>query len=93
MQLKLIRIINCRGFPHLHFEIHGKMYFYGIRGIKKDYTMVLKCWTKFSRDIYLAPHISRVESSRKLLIRFENFKSGRQMFKSSNLYISRTIGP
>jgi hypothetical protein len=33
---KLVKIENRRGHPKLHFEIYGKMYIYGIQGIKKD---------------------------------------------------------
>jgi hypothetical protein len=43
MKCKLLKIENRRGHPNLHFEIDGKNYFYGIRGIRKDYKIVLKC--------------------------------------------------
>ena len=47
MQLKLIKIDNRRGYPNLHFEIDGKLYSYGILGIKADYTMILRCQKQF----------------------------------------------
>jgi hypothetical protein len=43
MKCKIVKIVNSRGFPHLHFEINGKIYFYGIFGVKSDNTIVLKC--------------------------------------------------
>jgi hypothetical protein len=43
MRCKLVKIVNSRGFPHLNFEINGKMYFYGIVGVRADNKIVLQC--------------------------------------------------
>ena len=43
MKCKLIKIANFRGQPNFHFEIDGKMYIYGIRGIRADYKIMLRC--------------------------------------------------
>jgi hypothetical protein len=43
IECKLVKIENSRGFPHLHFEINGKMYFYGIKGVRADNKIVLRC--------------------------------------------------
>ena len=43
INLKLVRIVNRRGNPILHFEIDEKMYFYAIRGVRADFKMSLKC--------------------------------------------------
>jgi hypothetical protein len=43
MKCKLLKIENRSGNPKFHFEIDGKMYIYGIVGIKKDYKIVLRC--------------------------------------------------
>jgi hypothetical protein len=41
---KLVNILtNRRDHPNFHFEINGKLYFYGLRGIKADYRIVLYC--------------------------------------------------
>ena len=53
-QLKIFEKVNCkllkiairRGHPSFHFEINGKMYFYRIRCVKADYTIVLQCLTR-----------------------------------------------
>ena len=46
---KLVKIANHRGFPNYHFEINGKMYFYGFKGIKADYKIVLYCTKKYQK--------------------------------------------
>ena len=43
VKCKLIKIANQRGYPKFHFEINGKIYFYGLRGIRADYKIVLVC--------------------------------------------------
>jgi hypothetical protein len=43
VKVKLVKIENRNGNPNLHFEIDGKMYFYGIEGIESDYKIVLRC--------------------------------------------------
>jgi hypothetical protein len=43
LNCKLVKIENRRGYPKFYFEIDGKIYFYGIRGIKPDYTIILRC--------------------------------------------------
>jgi hypothetical protein len=48
VKCKLVKISNRRRHPYLHFEINGKMYFYGIRGVKPDYKIVLRCHEKIS---------------------------------------------
>jgi hypothetical protein len=44
VKCKLVKIAHtiC-GSPIFYFEINGKMYFYSLRGIKKDYKMTLYC--------------------------------------------------
>ena len=37
LRYKLKKITNNRGNPNFHFEINGKYYVYGFRGIKRDY--------------------------------------------------------
>ena len=43
LNCKLVKIVNCRGYPQLHFVIDEKMYFYGIKGIRADYKIILRC--------------------------------------------------
>jgi hypothetical protein len=43
VKCKLLKIENNRGHPKFHFEIDEKIYFYGLRGIKADYKIVLCC--------------------------------------------------
>ena len=43
LKCKLVKIVDCRGSPHLHFEINGKMHFYGIVGVRADNKIVLRC--------------------------------------------------
>ena len=40
---KILGITHRRGHPHFHFEIDGKIYFYGIRGITANYKIILRC--------------------------------------------------
>jgi hypothetical protein len=40
-EFRLVDIVKRRGHPNFHFEINGKIYFYGCHGIKADYTIVL----------------------------------------------------
>jgi hypothetical protein len=44
VKCKLLKIENRRGHPIFHFEINGKMYCYGIRGIRANYKIVLRCY-------------------------------------------------
>ena len=43
VEYKLIKVTNNRGNPNFHFEINGKYYVYGFRGIKRDYKIVFAC--------------------------------------------------
>ena len=43
LKCELVKIVNSRGFPHLHFQIDGKMYFYRIVGVRPDNKIVLQC--------------------------------------------------
>jgi hypothetical protein len=43
IKFKLLNIFDRRGHPTFHFEINEKVYFYGIKGIKSDYTIILQC--------------------------------------------------
>ena len=52
VEIKLLKIANRLGHPHLHFEIDGKMYFYEIHGIKVDYKIVLRCQKKFLKSTF-----------------------------------------
>jgi hypothetical protein len=40
---KLLKITTRRGYPSFHFDINGKIYFYGFRGIRADYKIVFYC--------------------------------------------------
>ena len=40
---KLVKVTIRGGHPYLHFEIDGKMYCYGIHGVRADYKIVLRC--------------------------------------------------
>jgi hypothetical protein len=42
--------VNQRGHPNFHFEINGKMYFYGFKGIKADDKIVLCCTKKYQKE-------------------------------------------
>jgi hypothetical protein len=42
LKCKIVKIVNSRGFPNLHFEINGKMYFYGISGVRADSKIVFR---------------------------------------------------
>jgi hypothetical protein len=60
VKCKIVKIQNRRGYPNFQFEIEGKMYFYGIRGIRKDYKIILRCTKQFSgksckNNSYIAP--------------------------------------
>jgi hypothetical protein len=48
MNCKLIEISSRRGHPNFHFEINGKIYFYGIAGIRANFKIVLRCYKKVS---------------------------------------------
>jgi hypothetical protein len=43
LKCKLVNIVSRLGHPSFHFEIDGKYYFYGLRGVRKDYTLGLVC--------------------------------------------------
>jgi hypothetical protein len=60
VKCKLVKIVNRLGYPNFQFEIDGKMYFYGILGIKKDYKITLRCTKNISgkacsNSSYIAP--------------------------------------
>ena len=40
---KIMNITKVRGNPIFHFEMNGKIYNYGIKGIRADYKISLKC--------------------------------------------------
>jgi hypothetical protein len=50
IKFKLVRIVDRRGYPILHFEIDGKMYFYGVRGIRADYKIALGCTKSYQNE-------------------------------------------
>jgi hypothetical protein len=50
LKCKIVKIVNSRGFPNLHFEINGKMYFYGIVGVRADNKIVLRCTKRSLSD-------------------------------------------
>ena len=47
VKCKLIKITMKREHPNLQVEIDGKLYFYGIVGVKADFTIVLRCQRKY----------------------------------------------
>jgi hypothetical protein len=55
VNLKLVKIANHHGRPNFRFEINGKAYFYGIRGIKADYKIVLFSTKTFPNNAYILP--------------------------------------
>jgi hypothetical protein len=65
VKFKLVQIVNRTlrsplGHPNFHFKINGKMYIYGIHGIRKDYKIILRCTKRFSgkacnNNSYIAP--------------------------------------
>jgi hypothetical protein len=60
LQCKLVKIVNSRGFPNLHIEINGKMYFYGIKGVKADNKVVLRCHKSLSGSKLRCNNLSTV---------------------------------
>ena len=60
LQCKIVKIEIRRGYPNLHFEINGKMYFYGIIGVKADNKVVLRCHKSLSGSSLLCGNISTV---------------------------------
>jgi hypothetical protein len=60
MKCKIVKIVNSRGFPHLHIEINRKMYFYGISGVRADNNIVLKCNKRLSGSIQPCGNISTI---------------------------------
>ena len=53
---KILKIANRRGHPNFTFAINGKVYFYGFRSVKADYTMVLQCQkSKCSNSSFILP--------------------------------------
>ena len=64
IKFKLLRILNRLGNPILHFKINRKMYFYGIRGVRADYKIVLQCTRTYKKVLNGQP--SRASSEQKL---------------------------
>jgi predicted XRE-type DNA-binding protein len=64
LNYKIVKIENRRGHPNFHFEIDGKRYFYGIRGIRTDYTIILRC-TK--RTCYHLAFISPLDVLKQIM--------------------------
>jgi hypothetical protein len=51
MQCKLLKISRTvRGFPSYHFQINGKIFFYGFQGIKKDDKILLICTKPYQKE-------------------------------------------
>jgi hypothetical protein len=51
LQCKLVKIENRRGYPKFHFELNGKMYFYGMNGVREDNNIVLLCTKTLCNNI------------------------------------------
>ena len=49
VECELLKVSNHRGHPRFYFKINGKFYFYGLRGIKMDSRIILRC-TKTYQD-------------------------------------------
>ena len=47
IKCKLVNILNLRGYPKFFIEIDGKIYSYGIRAIKSNYRIELRCTKQF----------------------------------------------
>jgi hypothetical protein len=68
IECKLVKVANRRGHPTFHFEINGKIYFYGFRGVKSDYTIDLYCTrTNFKLKCRSVVHISPSEFLKKII--------------------------
>ena len=51
MKCKLLKISRTvKGFPKYHFQINGKIFFYGFNGITKDDKIVLVCTRPYLKD-------------------------------------------
>ena len=50
IKFKLVEIANRRSHPLFHFEIDGKMYFYGILRVLADGKIILRCQKRFLRS-------------------------------------------
>ena len=53
-KFKLVKIVKKNNRPHLHFEIDGKMFFYGIVGVRANNQIVIKC-TSCKNFSYILP--------------------------------------
>ena len=53
---KILKIANHRGNPHYHIEFDDKIYAYGFRGIKTDFSLILRCQkTKCNNTSFIKP--------------------------------------
>ena len=51
MKCKLLKISRtAKGFPKYHFQINGKIFFYGFVGIKQDDKIVLICTRPYQKE-------------------------------------------
>ena len=48
---KIMNITKVRGNPIFHFEMNGKIYNYGIKGIRADYKISLKCTKNSAKNL------------------------------------------
>ena len=60
VKCELLKITNRSGHPNFHFEINGQVYFYGIRGIKANYTIDLVCTKKYQNVKAQCDNISSI---------------------------------
>jgi hypothetical protein len=81
VKCKIVKIEkNCRGHLNFHFEIDGKMYIYGIQGIRKDYKIVLRCTKSFSGKACYNSYIAPLDLIKQIM-----------QDKASNKYYSKKL--
>ena len=92
VEYNLVKIAKNRGHPNFHFEINGKFYAYGYRGIKADYRIVLACketicgnWGTIVPSEFLKGMIQNFSKSSKYEKSFKN-KLDPEIYDLQNYY-------
>jgi hypothetical protein len=71
--IQLLKIEKYRESPTFHFKINGQMYFYGFRGVKVDFKIVLRC-KKMHENCYLLSHVSPTEQLKEIIFERPRFQ-------------------